>query len=438
MAAALLILYVGVNTGFQFKFAERQGLLNLNMLADAFLDGSLHLKEPVDEGRLKSGDPLNPSLPYPFLVDAIIWDDKYYVHQQPFPALIHAGWSALTGRNLPTGAVIVAAAFGNVLLLGIVFVMLRDRYFEGSPWWIAFYVWLSFGLSSAQLYIVGRPGIYHEVIALGSFFALTGAALIIGAVAHSKNNPFLFAASGAFFGTAIVCRLVSILCVAGFVLGIFIPKLIHERQTRLVVNRLMLFLVFPICAIAALLAYNYLRFGNPLYFGESHAMCPTYEQYVYTNLGNNYLRLKHVPYNLYNYFLRIPYLGALSSWNGFPVAEHVHSVVLASPVLLLSLSLPFLARYWKGRKGLCSIIWSCCLSSLLLAGLFLAWCWASPRFGYEFTLLMYIVAYCCLGTLWELVSDRPILKRGLWVALLIIFCLQLVAATLYAQLAMRS
>ena len=94
LCVALLILYVALDTSGSFRFKERPGFMHYGMLAEAFVSGQLHLKQKVDPERLSSRDPLDPSTPYPFMFDAIIWNGKYYFHHEPLPGF-HSRHSSL-------------------------------------------------------------------------------------------------------------------------------------------------------------------------------------------------------------------------------------------------------------------------------------------------------------------------------------------------------
>ena len=61
LCVALLILYAALDTSGSFRFKERPGFMHYGMLAEAFVSGQLHLKQPVDPERLGSRDPLDPS-----------------------------------------------------------------------------------------------------------------------------------------------------------------------------------------------------------------------------------------------------------------------------------------------------------------------------------------------------------------------------------------
>ena len=54
LCVALLILYVALDTSGSFRFKERPGFMHYGMLAEAFVSGQLHLKQPVDPERLRS------------------------------------------------------------------------------------------------------------------------------------------------------------------------------------------------------------------------------------------------------------------------------------------------------------------------------------------------------------------------------------------------
>ncbi len=202
----LVAVYLPLITKGSFQFNEIPGFPNYDMLASAFLSKQLHLKQEVDPRRLQAENPLDPSHPSPFQFDTVIWKEKYYLQHEPFPALLHAAWTALTGRPCTTGVMIFLSVSGVLIILSLLLMNLNRWYFKYSPPWIFWGIWTSFSLSSVQLYMVSRPVIYHEAIAMGSLLSLSGILFVMIALHADNKRTALLALAGSCFGAAVCCR----------------------------------------------------------------------------------------------------------------------------------------------------------------------------------------------------------------------------------------
>jgi hypothetical protein len=428
----LLALYVTLNTGLTFRFEEKADFMNYDMLSDAFLTGQLYLKKEVDPGRLKSEDPLNPATPYPFMFDAIIWNGRYYFHQEPFPAVIHALWTKLTGLPCRTGPVVVLVSMGTLVWLGILLLRLREIFFGDSPGWVFWYTWLSFALSGAQLYMAGRPVVYNEAVGMGAFFVLAGFTVLVYAFTAPRLRLWLLVLSGVFFGLAVACRAMLVLYPLSFA-ACYILFSIIRKDPPAVVTKVILSFGIPVALFVSMLfAYNYLRFGNILDFGKAHIIFPKFQDYAYCILEGNFFRLAHVPHHLYHYLLALPELSDkfpfvtyttehVSLAGVYIIREMVCSVFILVPSLLLALPVPLVFRYRSTDRRLLFIITLCmvsCITVLLFLTFFVG---AAVRYLYDFTPLLFVLVYCNLATIWRSISGNPTARRLLGGALCLLF-----------------
>jgi len=437
---ALLVFYCFLSTKGSFEFREIQNLMNYDMLAEAFLSGQLHLKQEMDPDRARAPDPSDPELPFRGLNDAIAFKGKYYLLQQPFPAVFHALWIVLTGVSLPTGVGVTITAIGCLLLLGLILLKIRDTFFSDSPAWILWFTCLSFALSAAQLYMIGRPIIYHETISFGMMFVLLGALLFTHAVTNRRNQVVLLTLSGISFGAAVACNATLFLYPCSFFACWFFYSVTTKGQTKYLTSRTVSFL-FPVALfVTILLAYNYLRFGSLFDFGRQYSIVAQPELYKYCCLKGNYFRIDHVAYNLFNYFCTLPTIhhGAnftsLSFGGVHDIAvgdllvgrQDLISLPLMMPVLLTVLLIPVLAKP-AGRSWDLRIIIACCItSSAAVFGLIASYHWAAARYIYEFTPLLFVLAYCVLISMWEIVRRNDGLRRLTVAGLGLIFCANIV------------
>ena len=431
---SLLILdvYFALNTEGTFRLSEGRPALNYNLLARSLLAGQLHLQRDVHPGRLKEADPASPTLPYPYLFDAIIFNGKYYLQHLPFPALIHALCIALTGDNLPTGLVVVLASFGCVLWLSLILSRIRQAFFPDSPAWILWFVVLSFAFSSAQLYMVSRPVIYHEAVATGVFFALGGAAFCIWSLTDDNAKSGTLIVSGLLFGAAIASRAPTVFYPLCFMLCLAWHWLLQKRTAAEIVRQGLSFAA-PVALFAGLLLfYNYGRFGDFFYAGLRHVSLPFPQVYEYCCVHGNYFRLAHVPQNLYHWLLALPefefwgwfltvpkdsLMDGIIVNNVLVLREKVSSIFVMMPVIMLILPVPVLYMYAPRQVNLTPVLFGCAGCSLIVFGFFTTYYFACARFLYEFTPLLFVLVFYALVVLWEKARMSPWLRRGMLVML---------------------
>jgi hypothetical protein len=440
LLAFLLVAYFCVNTRCAFRFYERTDILNYNMLAEAVLAGQTHLKQEVHPGRLGASDPCDPTLPYPCIFDAIIFDGKYYFLQQPLPALVHAAWIALTGSPLSTGVVVVLAAFGSLIWVGLILWRVRKFCFPESPEWIFWFCWLSFALSGAQLYMVSRQVVYHESIAVGVFFALGGTAVLINALTRSRPHWSMFGISGLFFGAAVASRITLILWPVCCAACVIVYYFLSGRSLRTNLTRSFLVL-FPVALfVLALLFYNFVRFGDWLDFGRKHMTIPSIQAYSHFIADNSEFGLKYVPYNLYLWLLSLPQVKwyfdvpalvypsyTFQAADVLLYRERVASIFTMAPALLLVLATPALFnRSIKGHNSF-FVIYLCSICSLVMFIYFLTFFAAIGRYLYEFAPLLFALVLCNTALLWQRLAAHPRARGAFKTALGILFVLNCLA-----------
>jgi hypothetical protein len=437
---ALAFLYTGFNTAFRWDFREKPHFMNYNMLAEAFLAGQLHLQEKVDPNRLQSKDPLDPRSPGGFILDAALWKGKYYFMHEPLPALVHALWIRVMGKQLQTGVAVVVVLLANALWVGALLWTLRQSYWPQSPEWIYWYTWLSFCLSGVQVFLASRPAVYHEAIAMASFFVLGGTYFLLRALVRPESALSRLAFAGAFFGAAACCRPLVILYALSAVIVFLVFARRDKMPLRNCIERLFVFLVPFSCFVEALLVYNYMRFGHFFDFGRAYGMFPQYVDYLYLTLRGHAFRLIHVPYNLVTYLFSLPQMTETFPfvhwphqylWDGevYVVRENVCSIFVTVPILAL---LFFACAYWRNKlpRSSNTMYVFCLLGPLVQFSALLFFVRATTRFMYDFVPLLFVPVFCNIVAL---CGDNPAMKRygrPVYVLLAVLFF-----ATVYMGLA---
>ena len=409
--------YFAMNTRGTFRFYEVPRFPNYHMLAEAFLSGRLSLDIPVHPERLKYKYPADPFLPYPIVLDTIIFHGKTYFLQGPLPAAIRALALAVAGLRIPTGVMVIFPALGCFLLIGFMLHRVRKRFLPDSPIGILLLVWALFGLSGTQLYMVSRPIVYHEAIAWGGFLALCGAALVT-LFLTGKPRFRLLVFAGGFFGAAIASRGTFIFYPACFFLALGSYFVIKRNSAGSTVLKLAGFSFPTAVFVTLILAYNYLRFDNPFDFGIKH-LCTLKVFFQYGCIEGGFFRTAHVPYNLYNWFLRLPsftaefpfieypYVGFMHDGSVLNVVEKVTSFFYMVPMLITTAASPWIARKMRHELEFMTLFAAFLLSSATPFFFLSFFVLAVARYLYDFTPLLFPIVFVSLAVIWEACRGVP-------------------------------
>ncbi|MDQ7782629.1 MAG: hypothetical protein RDU20_07110 [Desulfomonilaceae bacterium] len=407
LASVLLLVYLFLNTSFSFRFTERPGVPNYEMLAESFLSGQLHLKQPVDPSRLKAHDPLDPSLPYPYLMDGLIFNGKYYFQHEPLPAIFRVLSVKLTGTSYSTGSVVVLSVWLSFLSMGSIMWKIRQVVWPSSRVWVFYYVWAGFGISGPQLYLAGAPVVYNESMAMGCAFLLAGSYFLLRGLVDRRHTTMNFALSGILFGSSIGCRAELAIYPITFCFLYFAWSLTRGGEFWLRSKQLCV-LAVPVSIFGTgLLTYNYLRFGSFFDFGRSHLMFPRYITYVHTILHGDYFSLRRIPFQLYHYLLALPAVTEKFPYLRYPFGDLIYgdvyiylqlacSIFITTPLLLLCLVLPWYFKYLPKGRSLRLPAIACLLSSVTTLVMVSTTVGSLARYMSAFTPLLYVSVFGAL------------------------------------------
>jgi hypothetical protein len=244
---------------FTFDEPDDPHTVGYQMLADAFLDGTTALPTKPSAELLALPDPYDPVAHAKLaLVDASLFNGRYYLYFNPLPALPRAAYTYVAGTAPKTSAVVFTwSTLGYVALL-LLASRLRSRVAPRlNAIWVDLIV-ASIALGGAWPSLVARPSIYTEAILAASAFGLAGIALI----AHRPRATSTRVLASLCIACAVACRISFIAYAAPFVLWLLIDA-VRSKQWRS-----LLAAMAPMFVVAALLmTYNVVRFGNPLEYG---------------------------------------------------------------------------------------------------------------------------------------------------------------------------
>lgn len=285
LLAGLVLFYSLWMTGCTLKFEEVKVFPTYGMLAEAFANGRLDVAENVP-------------------VDVSHVNGKRYFYFGPVPALMRVPFLMLTGVSIPTGLMVVLYLSGIGTLFALLMVEMRassESKLTG-PATIVFA--FTFFLCGNLLFIAMVPSIHHEAICAEIFFLMTAVYLILKLVRRNFSATFGQAAIigislSLAFGSRMIALPAAIFLIAVSVVGMHVYRsdtgLIRRSSSGAVVG-------IPVLSLLALSFYNFARFGSFFEMGHKY-QTSIYSDYV---LKGNALRYDNIPYNIWDYFFRLP------------------------------------------------------------------------------------------------------------------------------------
>lgn len=353
----LLALVVGVTafaiywgTPLYFNHATTPDVAYFNHLADAFLQGRLYLAAP------------------PNTHDLTLFQGEWYVPFPPLPAILMLPWVALMGLET-LNTVFFAALFGtlNVMLIFLLLTGLARRQWTqlstGDNLWLT----LLFALGTVHWYMATIGSVWF----VAQICTVTFVALAVW-LAIEQRSPWMV---GMALALAIAAR-PNVLFTWPLLLGIAATHLsiANQRPTWSGLMRWALPSAVPIIGmIAALLLYNWARFGNFLDFGYlnenvAEQLAPNLRRY-------GQFHLHYLPKNFWAMWLAGPQWNAeLNFWKPDPEGM---SLLLTTPALI------YLAR---ARQRSWLVVGGWVAFGLLLIPLLLYYNTGWWQFGYRFSL----------------------------------------------------
>lgn len=332
-----------------------------DLLAEGFRRGHLHL--PIDPAPelLAAPNPYDRAYGRYWLVDATLHDGKWYLYWGPLPALLQALGKGLLqidrligDQFLVVGFSLLSTWFGALLIED-----LRQRMFPRVPRWVSIFCILALALGNPVLYLVSTAGQYQAAIAGGqtglvagmwcafrAVIGLTPGGLTPEGFAPEGSCQRWLALAGCGLGGALACRIslgaAAVVIAALTLIAATWPC--RGRWRALLINACYLGAAPVLCA-AALLLYNWLRFGQWLEFGMKEQV-----SYFEFNLSPRYFLT-----NLYSYALspfelscRFPYAlqsmlrgpKTLPSWvpmdSQYLLLEPIAGFLYSAPITWLS------------------------------------------------------------------------------------------------------
>ena len=375
------------------------------LLGDAFLAGQVHLN--VFPGG-----------------DSIVYQGRYYLYFGPVPTLPHMVWRGVTGQPLHQAVTLFLYCLGNVTWIWLILGLLSRVWgLDDSPR-LKYLVLALFAFGGSQIYMIGKPSVYHEAIAAGAFFLLGATYFLARYFSEQGKTGRNLLAAGIFLALAIGSRVT--LVPYAFVLIVAAP-LTELRQSSSCYKQAMkrtVVMATPISVmVAILLTYNFARFGNFLEFGMRYQ--------VFHNVLASYLvksgrfaSIEYLPANLWSYLVAMPRISERIPFIYPPTVpaefqrggwenSQSFSVFVSEPILIFM----FVAGAWalgNVKRGTALGIW---IFASLLASLGILFgdsltLGVDRRYYYDFAPMWYMLAFVGLLVIKDFVNSDKVFEVG--------------------------
>jgi len=368
-------------------------------LSRGFARGHLYLSIEPSPELLALPNPWDPAVDPDFkfkMQDMVLFNRRYYLYHGAGPAvMLFTPWRLISGHDVPEPFAAFLFCFGGFLFsCGALLRILRMADAMPSPPLLAIML-LALGLCQCAPYLLNRVFVYEIALSAG-YFSIAAAVYFLARAIQSRFGAHWLAASGLMFGVAISCRphlgLAGVLAAAGI------------AASRVRWRALLVFLA-PFClAGAAVAAYNYARFGNPLEFGLRYLLAGQDQQRIE-------LSLPYVLPGLYFQVFCAPGLTAVFPWvrqvfrnpfnstsRGFPPGyfiEQMTGALYLAPFLAGTLLIPSAMRRQSG--GIRMLLWVLPASAAAILLFLAATGFASQRYQLDFLPLAVLAGVAAIG-----------------------------------------
>jgi hypothetical protein len=325
-----------------------------HLQARAFTSGQLHLLvEPSDQVLLLA-DPytFENREEIPYLWDASLFDDNYYLYWGPTPGIITAALESLPKTDIGDQFLVYLFTIGAIAFSLLALRLIWNRYFPNLAAWMILPLAFLISLGNPAPWLLGRPAVYEAAIASGQFFFMGGLFWFLKGLSSGSRRNLFNTMSGVFFVGALGSRItllpgILILCVVGFV-QVLRDDHGNGKVLRTFVHRYSSYFGLILFGLILLGWYNYARFGNIFEFGHRY-------QLTYWGIENPYDDLfswRNILPNLYNYFLNgfrrlnvFPFIKPIWGKSGLPAfratagatyrVEQVTGLLVTSPLIII-------------------------------------------------------------------------------------------------------
>ena len=269
---AFLYFWTADLSGARRTYVEPEGYYNLQTLG--FMRGHLYVALEPNPALLALPDPYDPVANAPYRVhDMTLWQGKYYLYFGVAPVLVvFLPFRLITGRFLAEPMAVAMFCSIGLGMAASLLMHLRRHWFPKYSGWHALILVAALGLGCPTLLLNQLPQFYQVPISCAYAFSMAGL-FCIGRMLTAdpcRRGRWLLAA-GFLLGLTQAARPNYVLSMPLLLLPVWWCACNSGGPKRMLKPLLVGF--GPVAAIGiGLLAYNWLRFGNPFEFGMRYQL----------------------------------------------------------------------------------------------------------------------------------------------------------------------
>ena len=334
-----------------------------NLLVEGFQSGRLSLDRAVPAGLAQLPDPYDPAANLRYraapvgLHDLSYFRDRLYLYFGVSPALLlFWPWAALTGGYLSHRAAVAIFCAMGFLAGGAILRSVWRRYFPGVSVWAVAALAAGLGLANGVPILLQRPDICEVPISCAYALTMVALAAVWRALVRPGEAVRCLAAASLCYGLAIGARPSELPGAAMLLIPVWSAWSAGRRRMAsaapgAALLPLLAAAVVPVtlCGLG-LLAYNDLRFQDPLEFGQHYQLAADRQDTA------RHFSAAYLGFNFRVYFLapaswsgRFPFVGPIAPPPlpaGHAVSEDPFGILANIPFAALALAAPLA---WRGR-----------------------------------------------------------------------------------------
>lgn len=351
-------------------------------LADAFLDGQLHLKDTPPEYLAEMENPYDyaarrnaaKEAGENYAWDTAYYNGHYYVYFGVLPVLLfYLPFKALTGLDLPNISVIQILLVLFVIAAFLILSKIAKKYFDISkiPFVSFILTSLIFVNASGAVFIAKRPDFYSIPILLALTLTLLGLYFWLRALDDEDKVSPLFGALGSLCMALTAASrpqflLASVFAVVIFWSAVFKGRTLFSKKGA----RATISMCLPyVLVAAAVMWYNFARFGSPFDFGQNYNLTTN-------DMTGRGFRVERIGLAIFTYFFQLPNYTATfpfltkvaikTNYLGTTITEAMFGGIFATiPLLWLIFLVPSKLKELKKGKTLPFIIVAVALAFII-------------------------------------------------------------------------
>lgn len=390
-----------------FQNLQMSNHLQYKKLTEAFLDGNTYIdEEPSDElialeNPYDTGARSKAGVSYKF--DYAYFNGKYYVYFGAVPVLLfYMPYYLVTGTHISNEYVILITA---ILFLMFSFLLMREivkRYFKNVSYALYFIFSELLFLSSGAVFPIKRPDFYFVPVFLAMMLAFAGLYFWITSIDKKQDFIKWRLCLGSICMSLIAGTRPQVLMASFLAVPLFWNKVFRDRKLfskKSIIDTVIF--IFPyIISAAAVMWYNYVRFGSVFDFGANYNLTTN-------DMTKRGFVLGRIPTGIFMYLFeppvitpKFPFINSVSFYTDY-MGNTIHELMFGGAfmchIILFSVFGTFFGRIKKvlKEKNLLYFVLSSLAFAVIIVIADTEMAGLLQRYTVDFTWFLFIPACLC-------------------------------------------